>query len=398
MKEIIDGLPGTGNIVIINTCAVTREAERQSKQIVRKMIRENEGAKIIVTGCASQTDIDYFTNLDGVFKVIPNDLKDNLREYGELIDNDDISSVGKVSRSNLFADRARAFLQIQNGCDHFCTYCIVPFTRGRSRSLPFQQIAEKIEYFVDHGFKEIVLSGIDIMSYGADLPEHIDLSDVIDTLLDITSVSQLRLRLSSIDPAAIDAKFTRIITSEPRILPHFHLSIQSGDDHVLKTMRRRHTRERVLEICNSIREGRKGVVFGADFIAGFPSETEEMFENTLRLIDDAGISLIHSFPYSPRPGTIAADMIQLPRHTAIERAAKLRAKAQDVREKLYRSLVGTKTSGLVEKSEEGISYGKTDNFLPFRLVSDRYNPRDIAEDLTIIDADADGLVTENIYT
>jgi threonylcarbamoyladenosine tRNA methylthiotransferase MtaB len=392
IKEIIDGIPITDDVFVINTCAVTHEAERQSKQMVRKVIRENTDAKVIVTGCASQTDIDYFTNLGGVFKIVPNDRKSDAQEYGELADAD-ASPVMPNPQDHLFADKARAFLQIQNGCNHFCTYCIVPFTRGRSRSMPLQKIIEKVEYFIAHGFREIVLSGIDIMSYGMDLPERIDLFDVISAILNNKYASQIRIRLSSIDPAAVDEKFIKLITSESRIMPHLHLSIQSGDNHVLETMRRRHTREHVLNICHRIRDERKDVVFGCDLIAGFPTENDEMFENTLKLIDEAGISLIHSFPYSPRPGTVAASMVQLPRGTVLERASRLRVKAQIVREKLYRSLVGTMmTSGIVEKCEEDVVYGKTDTFIPFRMVSDQYKQKDIIEDSRIIDFDAEALI------
>lgn len=384
-KAMINSLNPNDDVIVINTCSVTHEAERQSKQAVRKAIRENQNSKIIVTGCAAKTSKKYFQNLDGVFKVIQNDKKEELNSYLDIphtankletFDNDLIIE----ENDQLFKDKARVFLQIQNGCDHFCTYCIVPFTRGRSRSLPLETILSRVGRFVQLGFKEIVLSGIDITSYGKDL-ENIDFSDVIIAILN-KYPDLKRLRISSIDPKGIDEKLFDLLTNEPRIMPHFHLSIQAGDNQVLKAMRRRHTREDVIEICNRILEKRPDVVFGSDFIAGFPTETDQMFENTLNLIDEAHLSLMHVFPYSPRSGTIAAGMIQIPRNKILERAKILREKATNAKEKLLKSLIGTTVSGMIENSENNISFGKTDSFIPF-VIPRKLPPTTIIKDALV---------------
>ncbi|MBQ9335342.1 MAG: MiaB/RimO family radical SAM methylthiotransferase, partial [Alphaproteobacteria bacterium] len=260
----------------------------------------------------------------------------------------------------LFQNRVRAFLPIQNGCDNFCTYCIVPYTRGRSQSLPPDVIIRRINHLISIGFKEIVLSGIDITSYKY---EDVTLADVIKAVLKKTSLD--RLRISSLDPAGVDDKLFDIITNEMRVMPHFHLSIQAGDNDVLKAMRRRHTREDVIRLCNNILNKRPDVVFGSDFIAGFPVETDKMFENTLKLVDEAHLSLLHVFPFSPRRGTVAAKMIQLPEQTIHSRAKLLREKAQKVKEQLLKSFLNKPVTGMIEKTENGISYGKTDSFIPF---------------------------------
>ncbi|MBQ7524548.1 MAG: tRNA (N(6)-L-threonylcarbamoyladenosine(37)-C(2))-methylthiotransferase MtaB [Alphaproteobacteria bacterium] len=364
-RSILNSLSPVDDVIVINTCSVTHEAERQSKQAVRKAIRENPQAKIIVTGCAAKTSAQYFRDLDGVFAVVQNDAKSDVNSYLSLphaataahFDSDAIVD----EDDQLFQNRARAFLQIQNGCDHFCSYCIVPFTRGRARSLPLNVILRRIDHLLSLGFKEIVLSGIDITSYNSD---GLDFPGVIQAIL-AKFPALLRLRISSLDPARIDARLLELLTTEARIMPHFHLSIQSGDNDVLRAMRRRHTREQVIDTCTRILSRRPGVILGADLIAGFPSETDAAFENTLRLIDDAHISLLHVFPYSPRSGTIAAQMLQLPRVTILNRAKMLRKKAVEVKKRLLNSLVGTHISGIVEYNENGFSYGKTDNFLPF---------------------------------
>jgi threonylcarbamoyladenosine tRNA methylthiotransferase MtaB len=345
-------------IVIINTCAVTHEAERQSKQAVRKAIRENKGSKIVVTGCAAKTAKEYFENLEGISEVVQNDGKEPV----------DISQI-IAGPLHLFDGRARAFLQIQNGCDHFCTYCIVPFTRGRSRSLPPELILNQVEYFLHHGFNEIVLSGIDIASYGKDFNEMgYDLSAIIEAILERTHIAGTRIRLSSIDPAAVSQNLLSLFTGEPRIMPYFHFSIQSGSNEVLMAMRRRHSREDVITICEHIRRQRKEVVIGGDLIAGFPVETELMFEESVRLIDDAGLSLIHVFPFSSRNGTVAAQMVKLPPNVIRFRASILQEKTQAAKKALFQSLIGSTTSGLIEKSDGVVAFGKTDSYIPFRLV------------------------------
>lgn len=367
-KAIVESLSPTEDVLIINTCAVTHEAERQSKQAVRKAIRENKGATIIVTGCATKTAEKYFKNLEGIAKVILNENKAEMEPYLDIPHSANAINFNSENiieeNDQLFQNRARAFIQIQNGCNNFCTYCIVPFTRGSSRSLPLEVILRRVRHFVDIGFKELVLSGIDITSYGKDL-QNFDLSDVIKEILNQTKLE--RLRISSLDPKGIDKKLFDLITHESRIMPHFHLSIQSGDNDVLKSMRRRHTREDIIKFCNDILDKRTDVVFGSDFIAGFPTETESMFENTVKLIDEAHLSLLHVFPFSPRKGTIASQMIQLPRDVILDRAKKLRIKAGEAKQTLFKSLIGKKIKGIVESSADGVSTGKTDSFVPFSI-------------------------------
>ena len=362
-KQILEKLEPSDKIIIINTCAVTHEAERQSKQAVRKAIRENAGTRVVVTGCATVTDAKYFDELDDV-TVISNGAKTDIKEYLKVSHNADISEFDcdtmLEESDELFQNRVRAFLPIQNGCDNFCTYCIVPYTRGRSQSLPPDVIIRRINHLISIGFNEIVLSGIDITSYKY---EAATLADVIKAVLKKTSLD--RLRISSLDPAGVDDKLFDIITNEMLVMPHFHLSIQAGDNDVLKAMRRRHTREDVIRLCNNILNKRPDVVFGSDFIAGFPVETDKMFENTLKLVDEAHLSLLHVFPFSPRRGTVAAKMIQLPEQTIHSRAKLLREKAQKVKEQLLKSFLNKPVTGMVEKTENGISYGKTDSFIPF---------------------------------
>ncbi|MDR1390753.1 MAG: tRNA (N(6)-L-threonylcarbamoyladenosine(37)-C(2))-methylthiotransferase MtaB [Holosporales bacterium] len=368
-KAIVNTFQPDSDVIIVNTCSVTHEAERQSKQTVRKVIRENPNAKIIVTGCAAETDLEYFKNLKGVFKIISNKEKNEPSSYFDISNNIPKGALKKefdINESDrLFENKARAFLQIQNGCDHFCTYCIVPFARGASKSLPSEVVLNRVEHFIKLGFKEIVLSGIDIASYGKDLG-NMDLADLISSILN--GYPQMkRLRISSIDPNGVDSKLLDLFINETRIMPYFHLSIQSGDNVVLQSMRRRHSREKVLDICDKILTKRKDAVLGGDFIAGFPIETEEMFMNSLSLIDSAHLSLLHIFPYSSRAGTIAASMIQLPQNVIFKRAQILHKKAQKVKNELFERLVGERVSGIVEKFENGISFGKTDSFLPFRV-------------------------------
>ncbi len=344
------------DVVIINTCTVTHEAERQSKQAVRKAIRENPRAKVIVTGCAAKTSYEYFRDLDGVHKIIQNDEKTKF----------DAGTLQKSGRQ-LFEDRTRAFLQIQNGCNHHCSYCIIPYTRGKSQSLPIEFIVEQIKYFCSVGINEIVLSGIDIMSYGDDFQDKKSLADVMETIINQTEAQ--RLRISSIDPNGIDDRLFALITQEKRIMPNLHLSIQSGDNDVLRKMRRRHTREDVIDLCNRILDARSDFVFGSDFIVGFPSETDECFGNTVKLVHEAHLSLLHVFPFSPRKNTVAAQMIQLPRTTINSRAKILRDVAQDALSLAMTQNIGQTRSCIIEKCDDGVSVGKTDNYLPVKVKS-----------------------------
>jgi threonylcarbamoyladenosine tRNA methylthiotransferase MtaB len=375
-------------IVIINTCAVTQEAERQSKQAVRKSIRENQDAKIIVTGCAAKTSREYFENLKGVAKVVQNEYKNDPDAFTSILDKSDSC---EISNNNvLFEGKARAFIQIHTGCDNHCSICIVPYTRGPSKSLPLESILSQIKYFMESGFKEIVLSGVDISSYGKDLETNIELSDVLEEILKKFPRLQ-RIRISSIDPGAISEKFLEIISREKRIMPHLHLSVQSGDNNVLKMMRRRHTREKVINLCHKLRNFREDFVFGADFIAGFPGETPDMFKNTLNLVEEASISLLHVFPYSIRPGTLAASFLQLPKSVVIERAGELRKKSKEQKMKLFESFIGKNVNFMVEKTKNNTIFGKTDHFLP--IVCDDHCDRagDIVTGKTVTSFDEDNL-------
>jgi threonylcarbamoyladenosine tRNA methylthiotransferase MtaB len=391
-RALITDLGPDDEVVLINTCTVTHEAERQSKQAVRKAIRECPNARVIVTGCAVQTSREYFQKLDGIFKIVDNDKK-NLKESYEAIPH---SSNGEPLREKLFKDRIRAFIQIQHGCDHFCSYCIVPITRGRSRSVPVKEVLEQTGYFVRNGFKEIVISGIDVASYGKDIRSHVGsdnltLARIIEAILhEYPEVA--RLRISSIDPACIDDNLFELVTSERRIMPHLHLSVQSGDNDVLRAMRRRHSREQIIEICNAILDKRSDVVLGCDLIVGFPTETDRMFQNTLTMVDEAHLSLLHVFPYSNRDGTLASKMPQLAYNVIAERAKILRQKADKVKQRLFESLISKQISGIVEKTALGTAFGKTDSFLPFKISSaPRLKPGDLVSRMSVARADPDCL-------
>ncbi len=320
---------GLDNAIIFNTCAVTAEAERQSRQAIRKARRNNPDARIIVTGCAAQLSPERYAGMEEVDRVLGNReklLAENFLVSDEArVSVDDIMSVRETAGHLVagFALRARAFVQIQQGCDHRCTFCIIPFARGPSRSVPIGAIVEEVRALVASGCGEIVLSGVDITDYGADLPGKPTLGQMMRRLLAL--VPELpRLRLSSIDAVEIDDDLLALIGEEPRLMPHFHLSLQAGDDMILKRMKRRHSRRDAIEFCETVRARRPDAVFGADLIAGFPTETEPMFANTLALIDDCGLTYLHVFPYSERPGTPAARMPQLPKAVRRERAARLR--------------------------------------------------------------------------
>ena len=364
---------GLSNAVVINICAVTKEAVRQSKQAVRKYKRANPGAKIIVTGCAAQTEPDTFAGMADVDFVLGNVEKLNRASYEdfgvgttERIKVNDIFSIKETAAQFVdgFEGRARAFLQIQNGCDHRCTFCIIPFGRGNSRSVPIGAVVEEARRLAERGYAEIVLTGVDLTAYGADLPGRSPLGSLVRKLLKYVPKIR-RLRLSSIDSIEVDSELMRVIADEERLMPHFHLSAQSGDDLILKRMKRRHSRADVIAFCEQVRQLRPNVAFGADLIAGFPTESETMFENTLRLIDEADLTYLHVFPFSARPGTPAARMPQLHRATVKERASRLRAKgAVKLHERLVK-LIGTEQLLLVEEPRRG----RTGCFAPARFAS-----------------------------
>ena len=359
---------GLENAIIFNTCAVTAEAERQARQAIRKARRENPGARIIVTGCAAQVGAEGFAAMPEVDSVIGNGEKLRPESYagagGPRIDVGDIMAVEETAHHLItgFEDRARAFVQVQNGCDHRCTFCIIPYGRGNSRSVPAGAVVEQARLLVASGYNEIVLTGVDITSYGADLPGHPTLGQLARRLL--TLVPELpRLRLSSIDAVEVDDDLLDLIAREPRLMPHLHLSLQAGHDMILKRMKRRHTRGDAVAFCRQVRDLRSDVVFGADLIAGFPTETEAMFKNSLDLVEDCGLTWLHVFPYSARPGTPAARMPQLPKALRRERAARLREAGAAAANAFLASRVGGTARVLCEQDGKG----RTEHFAPIAL-------------------------------
>ena len=352
---------GLENAVIVNTCAVTAEAVRQSRQAIRKARRSNSNAKIIVTGCAAQIEPGTFSAMPEVDLVLGNEEKlqgGSYADFGvaesERVRVNDIFAVREIASHfvDSFEGRARAFLQVQNGCDHRCTFCIIPYGRGNSRSVPMGTVVEEARRLCEHGYGEIVLTGVDLTSYGADLPGTPALGQLCEKIL--KQVPELRrLRLSSIDSIEADPVLMRLIAEEERLAPYFHLSVQSGDDMILKRMKRRHSRKHTVEFCSEVRRLRPDSAFGADLIAGFPTETEAMFENTMKLVDDAGLSYLHIFPFSPRNGTPAARMPQMPKPLVKQRAARLREKGSMALAGRLQSLVHTQQSVLIEKPGVG---------------------------------------------
>ena len=359
------------NTVVVNTCAVTAEAVRHSRQAIRKLKRENPARRIIVTGCAAQTEPQTYAGMAEVDQVIGNAEKLTAQVYAdfgvsaaERIRVNDIMSVRETASQMVdhFDGHTRAFLQVQNGCDHRCTFCVIPYGRGNSRSVPMGAVVDEARRLVDNGFPEIVLTGVDLTSYGADLPGSPSLGALVARLLKLVPQMK-RLRLSSIDSIEADDVLMRAIAEEERLMPHFHLSAQSGDDMILKRMKRRHTRADTIAFCDTVRRARPDAAFGADLIAGFPTETEEMFASSARLVEDAGLSFLHVFPFSPRPGTPAAKMPQLPRALVKDRAARLRAVGEAARNRHLESMTGTVQSVLAERG--GI--GRTPCFTPVEI-------------------------------
>lgn len=323
---------GLTNAIIFNSCAVTSEAERQLRQAIRKAKRENPNAQIIVTGCAAQVNPSKYSNMEEVDKVLGNEEKVQAKSYSaefEEVAVNDIMSIKETALQMIegFENKARAFLQVQNGCNHRCTFCIIPYGRGNSRSVPIGEIVSQVRTLTQNGYNEIVLTGVDVTDYGLDLPGKPTLGQMIKRLLALVPELQ-RLRLSSIDVAEIDEDLYKLIFEEKRLMPHLHLSLQAGDNMILKRMKRRHNREQVIEFCKLVRQKRSDVTFGADIIAGFPTETEEMFSNSLRIIDEVDLIYTHVFPYSEREGTPAARMPSVPKNIRKERAKQLREAGQ----------------------------------------------------------------------
>ena len=350
------GEAGLDNAIIFNTCAVTGEAVRQSRQAIRKARRENPAAKIIVTGCAAQTEPDTYAAMGEVDLVLGNIEKLEAKNYfiNERVRVNDIMSVRETASQMVdsFDGRARAFLQVQNGCDHRCTFCIIPYGRGNSRSVGVGEVIAEARRLVEAGFPEIVLTGVDLTSYGHNLPGEPSLGALVRKILKLVPDLK-RLRISSIDSIEADDELMRAIAEEERLMPHFHLSAQAGDDMILKRMKRRHSRADTVAFCDQVRAMRPDAAFGADLIAGFPTETDAMFENTRALIADAGLSYLHIFPFSPRKGTPAARMPQVDRKLVKDRAATLRAEGDKALTEHLASLVGTEQTLLVEKNGTG---------------------------------------------
>ncbi|MEO0495780.1 MAG: tRNA (N(6)-L-threonylcarbamoyladenosine(37)-C(2))-methylthiotransferase MtaB [Pseudomonadota bacterium] len=358
---------GLDDAIVVNTCAVTSEAVRQAKQAIRRARRDNPDARIIVSGCAAQTDPASFGAMDEVDLVLGNEDKLHAQSYRALPEFG-VNQYEKVRVNDIFElsetashmvdcieGRARAFVQVQNGCDHRCTFCIIPFGRGNSRSVPAGPVVEQVKKLVGNGYREIVLTGVDTTSYGPDLPGSPTLGNLVRRILN--NVPDLeRLRLSSIDSIEVDPELREIIISESRFMPHLHLSLQSGDDMILKRMKRRHLRDDTVRFCADLKAQRPDIAFGADLMAGFPTETEEMFGNSVSLIDDAGLSYVHVFPFSPRPKTPASRMPQLDRSLVKERAARLRAHAQIALDRHLQSQVGKELKVLVEKQNADGTY------------------------------------------
>ena len=352
---------GIDDAVIINTCAVTSEAVRQAAQTIRRLRRERPAARIIVTGCAAQVEPQRFAAMGEVDHVIGNGEKvraetflDLARRDTERVRVDDIMSVTETAPHMLdgFGARTRAYVQVQNGCDHRCTFCIIPFGRGPSRSVPAGAVVAQVRRLVEAGCREVVLTGIDITSYGADLPGAMTLGRLVQQVL--RHVPEFdRLRLSSIDQVEVDPHLLAALAEEPRLMPHLHLSLQAGNDLVLKRMKRRHSRANAVAFCNEARRLRPDIAFGADLIAGFPTESEAMFEDTERLVDECGLAFLHVFPYSPRPGTPAARMPQVARGAVKARAARLRAKGRLALGDFLARQAGREVEVLIERDRIG---------------------------------------------
>jgi threonylcarbamoyladenosine tRNA methylthiotransferase MtaB len=373
---------GDEQSIVINSCAVTSEAERQLRQTIRRTHKDNPQARIIVTGCAAQIHPDRYAEMPEVHAVIGNEEKLRLETYQNLpsasaalvhtsampdapapIQVNDIMSVTETALHMVEGmSRTRGFLQVQNGCNHRCTFCIIPYGRGNSRSVPVATVLDHARQLVAGGYKELVITGVDISDYGKDLPESPSLGTLLKTLLQ--ELPDLpRLRLSSIDAVEVDDELKTLFTTEARLMPYLHLSLQAGSDMILKRMKRRHLRQHAIDFCQEMRNLRPDIVFGADIIAGFPTESEEMFQQSLDIVDECGLTYLHVFPYSEREGTPAARMPQLPKAIRRERANRLREKGDQRLQAYYTSLIGQKMEVLFEANGQG----RTQGFAPVRL-------------------------------
>ncbi|AZL59481.1 tRNA (N(6)-L-threonylcarbamoyladenosine(37)-C(2))-methylthiotransferase MtaB [Tabrizicola piscis] len=376
MKDLATAA-GLSDAVIVNTCAVTAEAVRKAKQEIRRLSRENPGASIIVTGCAAQTEPETFAAMPEVARVVGNHEKmqastwtglaaPDLIGVTERVQVDDIMSVRETAGHLIDGfGRHRAYVQVQNGCDHRCTFCIIPYGRGNSRSVPAGVVVEQIQRLVDRGFNEVVLTGVDLTSWGADLPATPRLGDLVRRILRLTTIP--RLRISSIDSIEADPALMEAIATEPRLMPHLHLSLQAGDDLILKRMKRRHLRDDAIRFCEEARSLRPDMVFGADIIAGFPTETEAMFQQSLKLVEECGLTFLHVFPYSARKGTPAARMPAVRGPEIKDRAARLRAAGDVALGRHLRGQVGKVHRVLTE----GARVGRTEGFAEVAFATDQ---------------------------
>jgi len=363
---------GLKNFILFNSCSVTNEAKKKVIDDIKRIKRNNPDKLIIVTGCASQIDSETFKKMNEVDFLIGNKEKMELSTFEEIAGKkklekiSDIMTVKNIAPQLIdsFENHSRAFIQIQNGCDHRCTFCTIPYGRGNSRSLPIPKIIEQIDLLNEKGFKEIVLTGVDLTSYGPDLDDKINLGILLKEILN-KNTKLKRLRLSSIDSIEVDDLLFEIISSEKRVMPHLHLSMQSGDNMILKRMKRRHQREDAIKFCNEIRKKRNDIIFGADLIAGFPTETEEMFHNTLKIIDDCDLTLLHVFPFSPMSNTPASKMPQVSKEIIKQRAKILREKGQLKMKKKFKDSIGKVFNILAEKN----SYGYSENYLKIKVQS-----------------------------
>jgi threonylcarbamoyladenosine tRNA methylthiotransferase MtaB len=354
---------GLADAVVFNTCAVTAEAVRQARQAIRKARRERPNARLIVTGCAAQIDPAAFAGMAEVDQVLGNAEKTEAGAYRldhrapeARVRVNDIMSVRETAghlieglKAHDPKERARAYVEVQNGCDHRCTFCVIPYGRGNSRSAAAGEVVEQVRRLAAQGYREVVLTGVDVTSWGSDLPGQPTLGQLVARILKLVPELE-RLRLSSIDAAEIDPDLMRCLAEEPRLAPYLHLSLQAGDDMILKRMKRRHSRADALRLVAQVRAVRPDTAFGADLIAGFPTETEAMFENTLALVEEAGLAFLHVFPFSPRPGTPAAKMPQLPRAVVKDRAARLRAAGEAGLARHLERQVGRTLEALVERA------------------------------------------------
>lgn len=357
MKQIVGDLD---NVIVFNTCAVTAEAERQCRQAIRKARKENPETKIIVTGCAAQFNPDVFAQMPEVDQVLGNREKitrDAFLSKERVLVSDVKNATFDIPIVTEFDGRTRAFIQVQQGCNHACTFCVVRQVRGRNKGIPVEHVIEQAQTFVNNGYSELVLTGVDVTSY------PYGFSDLVESVA--KQVKGLkRLRLGSLDPAGVDDKLIELFKDYEVLMPHMHLSIQSGDDDVLRKMGRRHRRQDVLNLADKLRAVRSDFVLGSDFITGFPTETDEMFENTLDLVEKANIALLHVFPFSVRPGTPSAKMEMVDMHVRKQRACQLRRLGNDLRQNFMQSKIGNKTKVLIEKDNQGFN----EFYIPTKVV------------------------------